>query len=159
MHCVWLGLINTYNVVGNQASRACVIIGEHFGLQCWTKSLPQRCLLGWVLVCVCVCRSEREWEWEGERERDGSLQHSTVMLSCWNIWMDRFFVTTVRAHLTRFDAEEQTNTKTLSPVVSVCQQAIYVGLMWDVGVCVSICLTHWANEMWTLLVANIFNGK
>lgn len=26
MHCVWLGLINTYNVVGNQASQACVII-------------------------------------------------------------------------------------------------------------------------------------
>lgn len=56
MHCVGLGLINTYNVVGNQASRSCVIIGEHFGLQNWTKSLPPRC----VSVCVCLRGREKE---------------------------------------------------------------------------------------------------
>lgn len=33
------------------------------------------------------------------------------MLSCWTIWTDRSFVTTVRAHLTWRDIEGQTNTK------------------------------------------------
>lgn len=68
MHCVGLGLINTYNVVGNQASRSCVIIGEHFGLQNWTKSLPPRC----VSVCVCVLERERK------RTRHTNLLHYIV---------------------------------------------------------------------------------
>lgn len=61
MHCVWLGLINTYNVVGNQASQACVIIGEHFGLQYWTIEFTFE-------VCVCVCACVRTRESEGEQE-------------------------------------------------------------------------------------------
>lgn len=72
MHCVWLGLINTYNVVGNQASQACVIIGEHFSSQYWTKSLPPRC----VSLRVCVREKEREREWG--RTRGTSLLHYIV---------------------------------------------------------------------------------
>lgn len=52
------------------------------------------------------------------------------MLSCWNIWTDRSFVTTVRPHLTRFDIEGQTNTKGLSyslnATLSFCQGTVCV---------------------------------
>lgn len=64
MHCVWLGLINTYNVAGNQASRARVIIGEHFGLHYWTKSLPPMC------VSICVCARLCVWKRGTEEEQE-----------------------------------------------------------------------------------------
>lgn len=72
LHCVWLGLINTYNVARNRASRARVIIGEHFGLHYRTKSLPPRCvrtrvcLSTLLFLCVCVCVTGRGAEKEQE---------------------------------------------------------------------------------------------
>lgn len=115
LHCVWLGLINTYNVAGNRASRARVIIGEHFGLHYRTKSLPPRCVRTHACVfqrsSFCVYVTERS----RERTRDlGPVRCVHCMLSCWTIWTDRSFVTTVRAHLTRCDIEGQANTKALS---------------------------------------------
>lgn len=106
MHCVWLGLINTYNVVGNQASQACVIIGS-------------------ILACNTgqrVCFRGEVWCVSGTEDGPTALH---CALSCWNIWTDRFFVTNVRARLTWFDSEDQANTKALSYSLgvnlSVCQ--------------------------------------
>lgn len=135
MHCVGLGLINTYNVVGNQASRSCVIIGEHFGLQNWTKSLPPRC----VSVCVCA--------WEGEK-KNKTHQPTALhcMLSYWNIWTDSSFVTTVRTRLTWFDIEGQTNAKALSYSLNASPSLSRQGCLC-VFECVWMHLSQWPREM------------
>lgn len=152
VHCVWLGLINTYNVAGNRASRARVIIGEHFGLHYWTKSLPPRC------VSICVRARRRVWK-RGTGEEQETPAYCAALYAIMLNHMDR----QVLCHNCKgtFDmAWYRGANKHKSPILLAQCQPVSQPLRQraSAGVCdVRIYLSYW--EMQTLATQPWLNAR